>query len=77
MKTKIYSKTHNFLHETKWICHLIKISKSKDIDYAISKLTKLYITTYPKVGVSCYTWGKLLPSTYLALYRHLAQSDMV
>ena len=63
------NKTHNFLHETRWISHLIKISNSFEtrpniVQILCNKQFQEIVTTYPKAGVSCYTtWGELLHFT--------------
>ena len=61
------SKTHDFFpHKTRIIPILIKIGESFEIQVNIfeilrNKQSQKIVTTYPKVGVSCYsTWGKLL-----------------
>ena len=64
------SKTHNFIHKTKLIPFLITISESFEIKVNIleilrNKQSQKIVTTYPKVGVSCYsTLGKLLHFIY-------------
>ena len=60
---------------TRLIPVLMKISESFEIQVNIleilrNKQSQKIVTTYPKVGVSCYsTWGKLLHLIMIVLYR--------
>ena len=66
MQTKRATLIIFFLHNTRVIPLLIKVSESFEIQVNIleilrNKQSKIIVTTYPKVGVSCYsTGGKLL-----------------
>ena len=74
--------THYFLHETRLIS-LIKIRKSFERRPNISKIlrnkqTLKIVTTYPKVGVSCYTslpGVSCYTSITIVLSRKFAQRD--
>ena len=76
-------KSKTFFHKTRLIPLLIKISESFKIQSNIleilrNKQGKKIVTTYPKVGVSCYsTWGKLLHLIKYYFIVSLAQPNMI
>ena len=69
-----------FLHKTRLILLLIKISESFEIqdnffEILRNKQSKKIVTTYPKFGVSCYsTWCKLLHLIIIILYRQFGRA---
>ena len=77
------SSTIFFLHKTRLIPLLITISKSFEIHVNILEIlrnnqSKKNVTTFPKVGVSCYsTWGKWLTLYNVYFIESLAQRNMV
>ena len=72
-----------FFHKTRLIPLLIKISESFEIQANIleilrNKQGQKIVTTYPKVGVSCYsTWGKLLHLIRYYFIVSLTQPNMI